>query len=426
MSKAFDDNDLLRAGRLGEDPAAGTGPAPEPHREETREERAQREEREAAAKAEALLDADAEAHLHPGSAIVSAFPGLWERSPAPRSTGIVQLDRMLSGGLRAGDFVLVCAAAKGGKSALVGGIAYDFARSTSAGPRGLTIYASCEMSREEIVARWITREAFALTTERRTPWMSHAAVLYGGAWRQQVTADPMRNAAMHRTLAEAMERVASNAGPADAPNLVVTRATPGTTPWDLRRRVRVARAKLPPETPVLLVVDPLQRLFAGAQGALSGRVLERANSEESERIPRVAEQLKMIADEDGVALVCLSDTTKESVRSGSGSSAGMRGSYMLNHLATTLLGLHAGKTAEELAARLADGGLVDKGSKDAIEQCLLDSVPRWFARDTAVTELGRRYVYVDCSGNRNGPDDPLCLGYVRGAMTFVEADSIHV
>jgi replicative DNA helicase len=426
MSKDHDDNDLLRTGELPEDPAAGTGPAPEPAREETPEEREARAQREAAAKAEALLDAEAATHLHPASAILASFPTRWESSPPPTSTGIEQFDQMLSGGLRAGDMVLVCAAAKGGKSALVGGIAYDFARPADARPRGLTIYASCEMSKEEIVARWITREAFALTHERRTPWMSHSAVLYGAAWRHEVTRDPTRNEALYRILLEAMERVASIVGPPDAPHVVITRALPGTTPWDLRRRVRVARARLPEGTPVLLVVDPLQRLFAGAQGVLSGRVLERANSEEAERVPRVAEQLKMIADEDGVALMCLSDTTKESVKSGSGSSAGMRGSYMLNHVATTLLGLHAAKDAATLAARLVEGGLADKSEKDALEQRLVDAVPPWFEHDTAVSELGRRYVFVDCSGNRNGPDDSLCLGYVRGAMTFVEADCVQV
>ena len=211
-----------------------------------------------------------------------------------------------------------------------------------------------------------------------------------------------------------------------APHIFITRAHPGTTTWDLRRRVRVARARFREDTPVLLVVDPVQRLYAGAQGVLSGRILERANSEESERVPRVAEQLKEIADEDGVALVCLSDTTKENVKTGSGSSGGMRGSYMLNHLAGTLLGMHSAPDAAKLASRLVEGGLVEKTEKDALEQRLLDGVPGWFERETAVSELGRRYVYIDCSGNRNGPDAPLCLGYIRGAMTFVEGDHQEV
>jgi 3-oxoadipate enol-lactonase len=74
------------------------------------------------------------------------------------------------------------------------------------------------------------------------------------------------------------------------------------------------------------------------------------------------------------------------------------------------------------AGRLVTNGLVDKSNKDEIEDQLRASVPPWFAQDAAVEALGRRYVFLDCSGNRNGPDDPLCLGYVRGAMSFVAGD----
>ena len=158
VSKAADDNDLLRAGVLPDDPAEGAGPAPEPAPEpvpeEAPDERRARERREAEEKAEALLDAEAERHLHPATAVLASFPERWETSPPPRSTGIQQLDRILSGGLRSGDFLLACAQAKAGKSALVGGIAFDFARPTAGGRTGLTIYAPCEMSKEEIVARW--------------------------------------------------------------------------------------------------------------------------------------------------------------------------------------------------------------------------------------------------------------------------------
>ncbi|MBK6812871.1 MAG: hypothetical protein IPG81_29145 [Sandaracinaceae bacterium] len=103
------------------------------------------------------------------------------------------------------------------------------------------IYVSVEMPEHEIVARWITREAFFLTLERRTPWISYSAVLYGSAWRNEVTQDPMRNHAIHKTLVDAMHKVGSVVGPSSLPHVFIQRAPSGTTPWDIRRLVRAAR-----------------------------------------------------------------------------------------------------------------------------------------------------------------------------------------
>jgi replicative DNA helicase len=278
--KAPDDNDLLREGKLPEDPAAGAGPAPEPPREETAEERTLREQQEAAAKAEALLNQEARKRLRPATSILDALPARWTNPPPATSTGLVQLDRVLNGGLRGGDLIALSGAAKAGKSTLAGQIAYEFAKppegqialglNATDKPRGLVVYVSVEMPEHEIVARWITREAFFLTIERRTPWMSYSAVLYGTAWRNEVTQDPMRNNAIHKTLLDAMNKVASVVGPPSLPHIFVQRAPSGTTPWDLRRIVRAAREAHAPGTPALLVVDPLQRLFAGPLGQLQG------------------------------------------------------------------------------------------------------------------------------------------------------------
>ena len=426
MSKERDDNDLLRAGQLPEDPAAGAGPAPEPAREETPDERAAREQREAAAKADAGLDAEAAKRLRPGTVVLAGLPHRWE-NPAPCvSTGIEQLDRLLNGGLRGGDMLAFAGAAKAGKSTLMGQVGFDFARGPegTAGPRGLLIYVSVEMPDYEIMSRWITREAFKLTLERRTPWMDYSAVLYGRAWRGEVTCDPNRNEAIRRTLVDAMRNVEAVVGPADAPHVYVQRAPMGTTPWDIRRYVRVARAGHPKDTPVLLIVDPMQRLLAGASELLSARALERINAEENARVALVAAQLRNIAEEDDVAVLLGSDTTKENVRTSSGSSTGMRGSYEINHWTTGNFMLHADEDASQLAERVAEGRIVSKSGEDALEQRLLSCVPEWFTRETAVEALGRRYAFVDCSGVRNAKKNHVCLGYVTGAMAFVEREEV--
>jgi hypothetical protein len=429
VSKDLDDNDRLRAGQLPDDPAEGTGPAPAPPREETADERDAREKREAAAKAEALLDAEAAKRLRPGTLILAGLPQRWE-NPAPCvSTGIAQFDRLLNGGLRGGDMLAFAGAAKAGKSTFMGQVGFDFAK----GPevpgdqlRGLLVYVSVEMPDYEIMSRWITREAFKLTLERRTPWMDYGAVLYGRAWRGEVTRDPTRNEAIRRTLVDAMRRVDSVVGPPEAPHVYVQRAPMGTTPWDIRRYMRAARAGHPDGTPVLLIVDPMQRLLAGTSDLLSARALERINAEESARVALVAAQLRTIAEDDNVAVLLGSDTTKENVRTSSGSSTGMRGSYEINHWTTGNFMLHGDEDASELADRIVDGRIVPKSQKEELERRLLDCVPDWFTRETAVAELGRCYAFVDCSGVRNAKKNHVCMGYVTGAMAFIEGDGLQL
>lgn len=429
MNKGPDDNELLRAGRLPDDPTEGTGPAPEPAREETPEERDAREKREAAAKAEALLDAEAAKQLRPGTVILAGLPQRWDNPIPCVSTGIAQLDRLLNGGLRGGDMLAFAGAAKAGKSTFMGQVGFDFARGpdvpTIEHPRGVLVYVSVEMPDYEIVSRWITREAFKLTLERRTPWMDYGAVLYGRAWRGEVTNEPMRNEAIRRTLIDAMRNVESVVGPQAAPHVYVQRAPIGTTPWDIRRCVRAARAAHPKGTPVLLIVDPMQRLLAGGTDLLSARALERINAEESARVGLVAAQLRAIAEEDDVAVLLGSDTTKENVRTSSGSSTGMRGSYEINHWATGIFMLHADEDPAELADKIVEGRIVPKTGKDALARRLEDSVPIWFTRETAVQQLGRCYAFIDCSGVRNAKKNHVCMGYVTGAMAFVEGDGVQ-
>ena len=114
----------------------------------------------------------------------------WER-PAPYApTGLVGLDQMLSGGLRAGNVLGLAGAAKAGKSALAGQILYD-----TTGPNVIGIYASVEMPRAEVWARFITLEAFRLALEGndgRGPLgevLTFADVYHGTAYRHGRAAD---------------------------------------------------------------------------------------------------------------------------------------------------------------------------------------------------------------------------------------------
>src|SRR5262249_17534350 len=149
----------------------------------------------------------------------------------------------------------------------------------------------------------------------------------------------------------------------------------GTTPDDIRRWVRAARETVA-GAPTLLVVDPLQRLYASERGNMTGRALERVNAEETDRVGAVAAQLKEIADQDDIAILFLSDTTKENVRTSGSSATGLRGSYALNHWATAIFGLQVAPTPEALATRLHEAKVIDDAR--TFEESLRGAMPSWW------------------------------------------------
>lgn len=350
----------------------------------------------------------------------------WER-PAPYApTWIAGLDQMLSGGLRAGNVIGIAGAAKAGKSALAGQILYD-----ATSPQVIGIYASVEMPRAEVWARFITLEAFRLALGDNDgrgpegPLLTFADVYHGTAYRRGRAADARtEDVARLARLNEASSRAASRS------NLYVESIAPGSTPTHLRTLVRRARdawwaAHPGTERPLcVLVIDPIQRLFAAPSGSLTGAALERINADEVARMGQVAQQLKVLADSDGVAIVFPSDGTKSGAAAGPQVVTDLRGNYQLNHLATTILGMHTRRpenTSDPRSAALALAG-DDEGRADAI----LRAMPPWWERWTATDEarrFGPRPIAIDCSGNRQADAGDLVLGFVRGASAFVEGGS---
>lgn len=347
----------------------------------------------------------------------------WER-PAPYApTGIAGLDQMLSGGLRAGNVLGLAGAAKAGKSALAGQILYD-----ATCPHVIGIYASVEMPRAEVWARFITLEAFRLSladNDGRGPsghLLTFADVYHGTAYRRGRAADARaEDVARLARLNEAAALAASRT------NLYVESIAPGSTPTHLRALVRRARdawwvAHPGAERPLcVLVIDPIQRLFAAPSGSLTGAALERINADEVSRMGQVAQQLKVLADCEGVAIVFPSDGTKSGAAAGPQVVTDLRGNYQLNHLATTILGLHTRRPANPSDPRSAALALTgdDEGRADAI----LRAMPAWWERWAATDEarrFGPRPIAVDCSGNRQADAGDLVLGFVRGACAFVE------
>ena len=361
--------------------------------------------------------ADARApRLVSARAALAQLQAAWERNDPPLPTGLRQLDAMLSGGLRPGDVIALGGQAKSGKSALACQVAFDVACAHEPNepsvPAAVVVYASVEMPAAEVVARWVAREAFRCADEKGVSWaMTYSAILYGQAHRGEgLTSESVQRDVGDRLL-KASERVHERT------NLYVQHVAPGSTPADLVELVRSARAAYAeahqgrPVPPAVLVVDPIQRLFAAPGGALVGRVLENANANEVERIGLVAQQLKALADDehDGCSIIFTSDTTKAAVKESASSATSLRGSYQLNHLATTILGLYTAPEPDGL-------GDVGKVAVELVRAAGADLVGR---RD--VTNLGRQYAVLECSGNRRGPATSGALLFVAGAMHFAEA-----
>jgi replicative DNA helicase len=350
----------------------------------------------------------------------------WER-PAPYApTGLAGLDQMLSGGLRAGNVLGLAGAAKAGKSALAGQILYD-----ATGPNVIGIYASVEMPRAEVWARFITREAFRLSLEGNDGYgptghlLTFADVYHGTAYRRGRAGDAhAEDVARLARLNEAVARASSR------PNLYVESIAPGSTPTQLRALVRRARdvwmqAHPGAEKPLcVLVIDPIQRLFAAPTGSLTGAALDRINADEVSRMGQVAQQLKVLADNEGVAIIFPSDGTKSGAAAGPQTVTDLRGNYQLNHLATTILGLHTRRPENPSDPRSA--ALALAGDDEDRAAAILRAMPGWWERWVATDEarrFGPRPIAIDCSGNRQADAGDLVLAFVRGACAFIEGGS---
>jgi hypothetical protein len=174
----------------------------------------------------------------------------------------------------------------------------------------------------------------------------------------------------------------------------------------------------------VLVIDPIQRLFAAPTGSLTGAALDRINADEVSRMGQVAQQLKVLADNEGVAIIFPSDGTKSGAAAGPQTVTDLRGNYQLNHLATTILGLHTRRPENPSDPRSA--ALALAGDDEDRAAAILRAMPGWWERWVATDEarrFGPRPIAIDCSGNRQADAGDLVLAFVRGACAFIEGGS---
>jgi replicative DNA helicase len=351
--------------------------------------------------------------IHEG---LSAMFDAWLRPSEHVETGLWQLDAILSGGLRAGDMIGIAGSAGGGKSVVVGQIALDMAKSGA-----VVVYASVEMPQAELLARWLALEAFRTADPHGDEWaMGYSEILYGRAWRGEGIDVPAQR---HRVM-ERIERAREVLATTDR-FLSVHQVAPGSTVEELRALLETARERAPRDRgmrPTVLIVDPLQRLFASAYGGRTGRAVESINANETERVGAVAQELKYLADTEGLAILFTSDTTKAAALGAISSAGSLRGSYQINHLATMVLGLHTGATPEALRTRLDGDKERDMIAPDWPLQRLQHAVPEAIQSRRDAQQLGARAALLECSKNRRGPAHSIAFGLVPGASCVLEID----
>lgn len=342
--------------------------------------------------------------------IHEALEESWTQPDVVAKTGMRGLDANLRGGMRRGECIALAGSAGHGKSSLAIQLAIEAARSG-----GVAIYCTVEMPSEEIIARAIAREMFAFADPSGGDWaVGFGDVLIGQHQRPETfTSEPVQTEVMERYIRarEVLHREVY-------PRLIVQQLAPGATIGDVGELVAKVRAHLAFDGLVVLVVDPLQRLFATARGARTGHALESVNANETERMGAVVQELKQLADSQNLAAVFTSDTTKASAAGDAvGDGLELRGSYQLAHLATCVLTLRAGPDAGQLADRV-------KGIAGALDaDAILRGAPSWLKDRTDAMHLGARYAFIHCAKNRRGPPQSFAMGFIPGAGLFVDGDA---
>lgn len=346
----------------------------------------------------------------PSPTIHGEMEARWSEPDVFAKTGMRGLDTMLHGGLRRGECVALAGSAGHGKSSLAIQLALEAARSG-----GVAIYCTAEMAPDEILARATAREMFSLADSSGAGWaVSFGEVLRGHHLEHRsITSETVQTEVLQRylTAKEVLHRDVY-------PRLIVRPLAGGATIADVAELVAEVRAHLDGFAGlVVLVIDPLQRLFASEMGARSGKALEAVNANETERVSAVVGELKALADAQNLAAVFTSDTTKASA---SGVSVGdgleLRGSYQLAHLATVILTMRSDDDAQQLAKKTE--GLAGALDEDTIRR----SAPTWLRTRADAGKLGARYALLHCAKNRNGPPASFAMGFVRGAGVFVEGE----
>lgn len=241
----------------------------------------------------------------------------------PIATGFKSLDKLLGGGIRKGELIVLTAGAGGGKSAFALNLADNLAQSGNA----YCIYISVEVSEELLTDRSLKRLAYDPCDN---------VILSAQRWR-------LKGAKSYESFCE---------------NICIERGRDGMTVSEIRAKVLSAMQRT--NKGIFLIIDPFQRLDTGNEKI--------DVNNETIKTGKVISDIKKMSIELNIPILAISDTTKGHKENTSGDGAG-RNSYMIDHVADVVLML---RTSRDATVALI-GNSKDKGEQEALIAKVLES-----------------------------------------------------
>lgn len=266
----------------------------------------------------------------PVPSLAEDLPELWEKimdpDVKPVPTFSPTLNYNLNGGLQGGKLYMIVAPAGGGKTTF----AWQLLEEVAVKNRIPCIFVAMEMSRRELFTKSLSR------------------------WGQ-INGGRIEGKQLSEKEMSELGRVLTDYEKKCAPYMHVIEGTVGLTVAKIRsdiERIRFQYRADGGDLPLaVLCVDPMQRLSSGN---------EHVDADETARVGIVANQLKTLARDAGIAILGLSDTTKAAAEKSFGGGpmgqTGLRGSYMLAHIPDVTAEIRTGRNLVKLA------GAKDPGS----------------------------------------------------------------
>ena len=282
----------------------------------------------------------------------------------------------------------------GGKSILLLQIAAGLAAEGAA-----VLYASPELTVEEIVARGAARHIHAAGGER----LSFGEIVR----KRRADRSPLSPTDRQRVadgVAAFRDEVADRFN--------VLRFGEGESLEVIRSALRFWRQRNPARL-VVLVLDPIQRIAPAQNEGMADEVYRSILKSEAERISLVCSQAKDFADAGDLAILWGSDANAASFTPGESASAGFRGGAKVGNAATTMFFLDRPRRSESVA---------DFAKRTGVEatRFALDSNPLFEMGDPIDAEgaMQKPPVIVTTYKNRAGANDSAGLRMVGHASTF--------
>ncbi len=310
-------------------------------------------------------------------------------------TGLSNLDKLLAGGLRGGDMFGLAGSAGGGKSAFLGQVAYDAAYNGA-----LILYFSFEMPVDEIYARLLSRAHYLKTGK-----MIDSRSVHIGEFEQDQK--------------QSVQDTGHAMNEATGGRLLISHPPVMVTPNHIREAVKQARREHPEVKQTVVILDPLQRLMLGESATIDKKQADYLNRNEIDRVGILASEIKRLADNENIAVLFASDTTKSGAAGGQSSTQTLRGSYMLNHVCTVVGGIHTATTPEELAESVVGSFSTNKDAKETIKKNA--KKPSWVTDDFDHEDSVDRFTHLEISKNRRGSAQNLNYFFMANTMSFFDA-----